>query len=339
MPTTTPHPQNTDELYQALQENDRRPYGRTRTVIAEELAEAAEQFAEPGPLIDALMELQEAYTYGSEPRKSPVVFARLLGLFDEQPDAFDERTRHQLFWRFKWVAGALRALPEIPLATLRQWQQEMRGRYEKAGLGLQPYYNQAYQLATHIGEDTALAHELWAGRTRTPLSDCEACEICLRARHHLAAGDDERALTTWETVLSGKESCQEEPARSVSYALLPLLRTGRVDRARELHLAGYRGCRRNPSMAGEVGRHLEFCALTGNEARGLELLAENRGLFEEVDSPLEQLDFLTGVEVLLHRVELLGHGEVPAAGFAGRVWTAAGLRAEVRARADDLAAR
>ncbi|MER5795563.1 hypothetical protein [Streptomyces sp. NPDC001980] len=336
---TAPHPQNTDELYQALQENDRRPYGRTRTVTAEELAEAAEQFAEPRPLVHALLELQEAYTYGSEPRKSPVVFARLLTLFDEQPDVFDERLRHMLFWRFKWVANALVALPEIPLASLRQWLTEMRDRYEKAGLALQPSYAQAYRLAAHVGEDTDLAYELWAGRTRTQLSDCEACEICERALYHLAADDDERALRTWEPVLDGKESCQEEPARSVSYALLPLLRVGRTDQARALHLTGYRACRRNPSMSGEVGRHLEFCALTGNEARGLELLAENRNLFDEVDSPLDVLGFLTGVEVLLQRVEALGHGELPAAGYAGRAWTVAGLRAEVRGRADDLAAR
>ncbi|MEV0688560.1 hypothetical protein [Streptomyces sp. NPDC050388] len=336
---TAPRPQNTDELYQALRENDRRPYGRTRTVTAEELVDAAEQFAEPVPLIDALLELQEAYTYGSEPRKSPVVFARLLTLFDEQPDLFDERLRHQLFWRFKWVAGALRALPEIPLASLRQWLTEMRDRYEKAGLDLQPYYGQAYRLAAHLGEETALAYELWAGRSRSRLSDCEACETCDRALYHLAAGDDERALRAWEPVLAGKESCQEEPARSASYALLPLLRTGRTDQARELHLAGYRGCRRNPSMSAEVGRHLEFCALTGNEARGLELLAENRNLFDEVDSPQDQLDFLTGVEVLLQRVETLGHGELPAAGFPGRTWTVTGLRAEVRGRAADLAAR
>lgn len=336
MPTA---PQNTDELYQALQENDRRPYGRTRTVTAEELVDAAEQFGESLPLVHALLELQEAYTYGAEPRKSPVVFARLLTLFDEQPDVFDDRLRHQLFWRFKWVAHALLQLPEIPLASLRQWLTEMRDRYEKADLGLQPYYGQAYQLAAHVGEDTTLAYELWAGRTRTRLSDCEACEICERALYHLEAGDDERALRTWEPVLAGKESCHEEPARSISYALLPLLRTGRTDQARELHLAGYRGCRRNPSMAQEVARHLEFCALTGNEARGLELLAENRSLFDEVDSPLDLLGFLTGVEVLLQRVELLGHGEQPAAGYAGRTWTVAGLRTEVSGRADDLAAR
>ncbi|MET8895842.1 hypothetical protein [Streptomyces albogriseolus] len=332
-------PQTTDELYAALRENDALPYGRTRTVAAEELAEAAELFGEPVPLVHALLDLQEAYTYGSEPRKSPVVFARLLNLFDERPEVFDDRLRHQLFWRFKWVANALRCLPEVPLASLRQWQTEMRDRYEKAGLDLQPYYGQAYQLAAHVGEDTALAYELWAGRTRGMLSDCEACETCERALYHLAAGDDERALRIWEPVLAGKESCQEEPARSVSHALLPLLRTGRTDEARHLHLAGYRGCRRNPSMAGEIGRHLEFCALTGNEARGLELLAENRNLFDEVDSPLALLDLLTGVEVLLARVEALGHGELPAAGFPGRSWTVTALRAEVRGRADDLAAR
>ncbi|MDQ1040388.1 tetratricopeptide (TPR) repeat protein [Streptomyces sp. V3I8] len=336
---TAPHPQNTDELYRALQENGRRPYGRTRTVTAEELVDAAERFDEAVPLVRALFELQEAYTYGSEPRKSPVVFARLLTLFDEQPDVFDERMRHLLFWRFKWVANALRALPGIPLVSLRQWLTEMRDRYEKAGLGLQPYYGQTYQLAAHVGEDTAAAFELWAARTRTRLSDCEACEICERALYHLTEGDDVRALRAWEPVLAGKESCQEEPARSLSYAVLPLLRTGDTDRARELHLAGYRGCRRNPSMSGEVGRHLEFCALTGNEARGLELLSENRNLFDEVESPLDQLDFLTGVEVLLQRVGLLGHDELPAAGYAGRTWTVAGLRAEVRGRADDLAAR
>ncbi|MGA5326561.1 hypothetical protein ACPCJT_09540 [Streptomyces griseoincarnatus] len=332
-------PQTTDELYEALRENNALPYGRTRTVAAEELAEAAELFGEPVPLVHALLDLQEAYTYGSEPRKSPVVFARLLNLFDERPEVFDDRLRHQLFWRFKWVANALRCLPEVPLASLRQWQTEMRDRYEKAGLDLQPYYGQAYQLAAHVGEDTTLAYELWAGRTRSLLSDCEACETCERALYHLAAGDDERALRIWEPVLAGKESCQEEPARSVSYALLPLLRTGRADEARHLHLAGYRGSRRNPSMAGEIGRHLEFCALTGNEARGLELLAENRNLFDEVDSPLALLDLLTGVEVLLARVEALGHGELPAAGFPGRSWTVTELRAEVRGRADDLAAR
>ncbi|MEZ7006317.1 hypothetical protein [Streptomyces sp. AD55] len=336
MPTT---PQTTDELFQALQENDRRPYGRARTVTAEELVEAAERFDEPVPLVHALLELQEAYTYGAEPRKSPVVFARLLTLFDEQPGLFDERLRHLLFWRFKWVANALRSAPEIPLASLRRWLTEMRDRYEKEDLGLQPYYGQAYQLAVHTGEDPTPAYELWAARTRTRLSDCEACETCERGLYHLAAGDDERALDTLEPVLDGEESCQEEPARSVSHALLPLLRTGRTDRARALHLSGYRACRRNPSMAPEVGRHLEFCALTGNEARGLELLAENRALFDEVDSPLDLLDFLTGVEVLLRRVEALGHGSLPASGFAGRTWTASALRAEVRGRAADLAAR
>jgi len=94
MPTA---PQTTDELYQALADNEQLPFGRARTVRAEELVEAAEQFDDPEALVRALLELQKAYNYGSEPRKSPVVFARLLTLFDEQPDVFDERLRHHLF--------------------------------------------------------------------------------------------------------------------------------------------------------------------------------------------------------------------------------------------------
>ena len=57
MPTAI---QTTDELYQALQDNDERPYGRTRTVTAEELVDAAERFAEPVAVVRALLELQEA---------------------------------------------------------------------------------------------------------------------------------------------------------------------------------------------------------------------------------------------------------------------------------------
>ncbi|GAA4951492.1 hypothetical protein GCM10023238_17240 [Streptomyces heliomycini] len=45
------------------------------------------------------------------------------------------------------------------------------------------------------------------------------------------------------------------------------------------------------------------------------------------------------MEVLLQRVEHLGHGALPAAGFTGRTWTVSDLRAEVRERADGLAAR
>ncbi|MGW9367325.1 hypothetical protein ACWG43_26240, partial [Streptomyces albidoflavus] len=96
----------------ALRENDGRPHGLHRTVTAEELAEAAEAFDDPALLVTALLELMAAYEFTGEHRKSPVVFARLLKLYETTPDAFSEWEAHQVDWRFKWVTTSLLQVPD-----------------------------------------------------------------------------------------------------------------------------------------------------------------------------------------------------------------------------------
>ncbi|MGW4897981.1 hypothetical protein ACWEQL_37885, partial [Kitasatospora sp. NPDC004240] len=331
--------QTQDEVVEALRINDARPYGRQRTVTAEELVDAAQQFDDIGLHALALLELMEAYEYDGERRKAPVVFARILKLWDKHPDEFSDWGRHQVFWRFKWVATALLSTPDVPLDAIRRWHQEMRGRYEKAGHGLQPYYAQRYHLAAHTGTDEADAFDLWATRPRTRLSDCEACETRARARHHVREGLDERALQEWRPVLDGSSSCSEEPYVSHAHALLPLLRLGRTDEARSSHLVGYRFARGKSSTASAVGLHLEFCALSGNEPRGLEILAENRDLFEARGDELSRLGFLTAVELLLARLHEAGHADVPVSGPPGGSWTVTSLLDHVRTEGRALAAR
>ncbi|WP_377267960.1 hypothetical protein [Peterkaempfera sp. SMS 1(5)a] len=328
-----------EALAEALRANDARPYGRQRTVTAEELAEAAEQFDDREIQVLALMDLMEAYEYDAEPRKAPVVFARILKLWDTHPDAFNEWARLQVFWRFKWVAAALRSTPDVPLEAIERWHGEMRTRYRAADHDLQPYYAQRFHLAAHTGTGEEDAFDLWATRPRARMSDCEACEIRTRARHHLRRGDDARALKEWQPVLSGENHCSEEPWTSHAEALLPQLRQGRLDEARSSHLVGYRGARGKSSTAMQISLHLEFCALSGNEPRGLEILAENRGLFDGHGDLLSRLHFLTGVELLTARLAALGHGELPAGGPAGGPWTVASLHDHVRAEAETLAAR
>ncbi|GAA1073452.1 hypothetical protein [Kitasatospora arboriphila] len=329
-----------EALTEALRANDARPYGRSRTVTAEELAEAAEQFPDHRELqVLALMDLMEAYEYDGEARKAPVVFARILKLWDTHPDDFNEWARLQVFWRFKWVASALLSTPDVPLDAIRRWHDEMRSRYTAADHGLQPYYAQRYHLAAHTGDAADDAFDLWATRPRSQMSDCTACEVRARARHHAARGDDARALREWQPVLGGESTCSEEPWTSHAWALLPLLREGRLDEARSSHLVGYRGARGKSSTASQIGLHLEFCALSGNEPRGLEILAENRGLFDGHGDPLARLGFLVGVEVLTARLAALGHGDLPAAGPAGRNWTVDALHAHVAAEAEQSAAR
>ncbi|MFF4174107.1 tetratricopeptide repeat protein [Streptomyces sp. NPDC001744] len=327
-----------EAVVEALRENHERPHGTHRTVTAEELVEAAGVFEEPDTLVTALLELMTAYEFTGEQRKSPVVFARLLQLWDTAPDAFSPWEAHQVFWRFKWVTTSLLQVPEVPLDTVHGWIDRMRDRYEEAGHGMQPVAAMRYQVAAHTGTGVPDAYDLWATRPRTDLSDCEACEIRHHASYHVAAGDDAAALDVWGPVLDGSRSCSEEPQMSQARALLPLLRLGRTDEARSHHLTGYRRVRGNTGMQHEVGLHLEFCALSRNEGRGLEVLAENRPLFEATGAPLDRLGFLTGVEVLLARLVEDGHEETPVAGPPGRNWTAGGLLAHVRAGADRLAA-
>ncbi|MFE3627222.1 hypothetical protein [Streptomyces goshikiensis] len=325
-----------EAVVEALRENNERPHGLQRTVTAEELVEAAEPLDEPGVLVTALLELMRSYEFTGEHRKSPVVFARVLKLWDTAPDSFSQWEAHQVFWRFKWVTTSLLQVPDVPLAAIRGWIDQMRTRYASADHGMQPVAAMGYHVAHHTGEGLADAYDLWATRPRTELSDCEACEIRHFAGHRVAAGDDAGALETWQQVLGGSMGCTEEPQMSQARALLPLLRTGRADEARSHHLTGYRQVRGNTGMQDEVGLHLEFCGLSRNEGRGLEILAENRPLFEATGAPLARLGFLTGAEVLLARLTEDGHADTAVAGPPGRNWTAGELLSHVRSEADRL---
>ncbi|MEV5283279.1 hypothetical protein [Streptomyces sp. NPDC052811] len=325
-----------EAVVEALRANNERAHGRQRTVTAEELVEAAQPFEEPDVLVTALLELMAAYEFTGEHRKSPVVFARLLKLWDTTPASFSQWEAHQIFWRFKWVTTSLLQVPEVPLATIHGWIDQMRTRYEAADHGLQPVAAMRYHVASHTGTGVADAYDLWATRPRTELSDCEACETRHFAWHQVRAGDDTGALDTWRPVLVHGMGCTEEPQMSQARVLLPLLRTGRFDEARSHHLTGYRRVRGNTGMQDEVGLHVEFCALSRNEGRGLEILAENRPLFEATGAPLAHLDFLTGTEVLLARLVADGHDGTPVAGPPGRNWTTGELLTHVRAEADRL---
>ncbi|MEV8362405.1 hypothetical protein [Streptomyces niveus] len=329
-----------EAVLDALRENNDRPYNLHRTVTAEELVDAAEQFEEPELLVTALLELMSAYEYTGEHRKAPVVFARVLKLKDDSPDAFSDWEANQVLWRFKWVTTSLLQVPEVPLAAIRGWTDQMRDRYREAGHGMQPVAAMRHRIAAHVGSGEAerSAYDLWVTRPREGMSDCEACETRHRAIHHVGIGDERRALDIWQPVFDGGQTCAEEPYVSQAHALLPLLSLGRVDEARSHHLSGYRYARGKTGLAEEVGLHVEFSALSRNEGRGLEILAENRALFETTGAPLSLLGFLTGVEVLLTRLVADGYGTTTVAGPLGRGWTAQSLLAHVTGEADTLVA-
>jgi tetratricopeptide (TPR) repeat protein len=114
--------------------------------------------------------------------------------------------------------------------------------------------------------------------------------------------------------------------------------------ARSAHRRAYRLLRTMPKNVTSIGHHLAFCALTGNEPRGLELLERHLGWLDRPPSPYSAMSFAASAALLLRRVTETGHGALPVRRPAHGDRPAAGipaedLRAELTKQALELAAR
>ncbi|MFE9930356.1 hypothetical protein [Streptomyces sp. NPDC005533] len=308
-----------EEIVRGLAENREAPNGAARNAHAEALVGAAEANGDRPLFREALDNLINAYLYSSESSKMLVPFARLLQEYDNDPGAFGEWDAHSLFWQFKWVASAISDSPGIPLESAVGWLDEMERRYKIAGYSERPVREAELWLAHAVGDDERAerAFRRWLAAERDDMSDCQACELNGQGQYAVVQGHDAEALERWKPVLAGDLVCAEEPHRVLATSLLPLLRLGRVDEARSNHVRGYRMARGNDSLLPSVGKHIEFCALTGNESRGLEILAEHAAHVAPLANLDDRLAFHGGILVLLRRLEELGHGRSPAVVYEG----------------------
>ncbi|WP_307811626.1 tetratricopeptide repeat protein [Streptomyces sp. AV19] len=326
---------------EALQENMREPEGPARNARAERLVEEAGHTGDTALLLDTLFNLLSAYNFSSESEKMFVPFARVLRMWDERPDDFDEFAAHRLHWMFKWVSSGMLDQPGIPLASVEKWQTEMEHRYRLAGYSERAVRQGEFRIARDTGDlpRAERAFAAWLAADRDEMSDCHACELNTQGAWLSHLDRPAEALETWAPVLAGEHTCAHEPHVVLASSLLPLVRLGRTDEARAHHLRGYRMIRDMESMRSTVADHIEFCALTGNEARALELLAEHGGHFAPSGDPDTLLDFLAAVALLARRLGELGLGGQEMPGPAGRAWTADALHAYARAEALALAGR
>ncbi|GGS83435.1 tetratricopeptide repeat protein [Streptomyces violaceus] len=330
-----------DALRRAMAENSDEPEGPARNARAEELLAAAEKLNIPLAVIEALGHQLKVYNYSSEKGKMFVPFARLLRQWDERPEDFDEYETHSLHWVFKWVSSGMLDQPHIPLASIEKWLGEMEHRYRLAGHSERAVRSAEHSVAAHVGDIARAerAYAAWLAADRDTMADCPACELHGQGWWQAEQGRDAEAVELWRPVLEGEYTCAHEPHTALASSLVPLLRLGRPDEARAHHLRGFRLVRAMESMRGAYAEHVEFCALTGNEARGLELLAERPAYFTDDGQPQSRLDFMSVVALLMDRLTGLGLGDRQVPGPAGREWTARELATHARAEALALAAR
>ncbi|GGU34155.1 tetratricopeptide repeat protein [Streptomyces violascens] len=328
------------ELREAAQDNYGQPEGPARNARAEHLLAEAEQLGDPLAVIEGLRHQLQVYNYSSEKNKMFVPFARLLRMWDERPEDFDKYEIHTLHWTFKWMAGGMLDQPSVPLAAIEKWQAEMAHRYRLAGHSERAVRMGQFAIARHVGdrERAARAYEAWLAADRDEMADCHACELHSQGSWQRHLGDDAKALELWRPVLDGEHTCAHEPHAALASSLLPLVRLGRLEEARANHLRGFRLVRPMESMRSAFAQHIEFCALTGNEARALEILAERPGYFAGEGNPDSRSNFLEAVTLLMDRLTALGLGGQAVPGPAGQDWTAAALAVHARTEALAIAA-
>jgi tetratricopeptide (TPR) repeat protein len=305
-----------DEIAAELRSLDRLPASRAKAERLESLAEQAQAAGDRRLEAWVLADLCSAHAYSAERDKLPLTMSRLLRLVDQNPAEVGDAKR-RVYWQLKWMTGSLIFNPAVPLPVVYRWLDEFESRYRQQGYSLRPVRASRSQLAQHLG-DKALAGEMMEASIaaeRDSMSDCHACERNSWGSWRESVGDDAGALGHWGPVLDGTHTCSEEPHYVLAGALLPLLRLGRLDEARGAFLRGYPMVRGNINLRGPVAQHIEFCALTGNEARGLEILAEHSAWLDDADIDVsKRADFLEGVVVLLRRLSALEHGDLPVSG-------------------------
>ncbi|UNZ20673.1 hypothetical protein [Streptomyces sp. 891-h] len=303
----------------------------------------------------ALVHLAASRAFGSAGRTTPAPVARALRLRDEDPEAFDAETAFALLWSLRWAVEDLIADPATPVADVEEWLALMARAHTEAGLSQRAVHAREFLAAQRFGDRqrAARAYDAWLEAERDRGADCAGCELAWRGRAHAAraeeaearapgggAAEDEAALRMWEPVLRGEYPCAEQQPYLLAASLAPLLRLGRAAEARGRHLSGQLLVREDPTGRGALARHVEFCARTGNEPRGLEILAEqDETRWEWQDDAPGHQAWMCAVALLMRRLDEQGQGALPVPGPRGREWNAASLLEYATAQAQDVADR
>jgi tetratricopeptide (TPR) repeat protein len=330
-----------EELWDLLHQAHDLPYGAAQIALVEQVLRHVDTAGDPALAFYARLHATTAYMYGGEPVKAFPTFSWCVADFDRKPAPYHERWTHNLLWLFKNMVNALTKFPEIPLARTYAVLDDMERRYREHGRGLQAVYKHRYLVAEHVGktEEAQGWFEKWQAAPRDELSDCAGCDPTSLANHLIGKKRFAEAVELAEPVLAGDLSCNEQPQSILSELMVAYLRSGRPVEAADAHRRSYLVERNNLADLSGIGDHIAFCARTGNEHRGLEILQRHIDWLEKAPSPSSAMWFAAESSLLLRRITELGHGDAVIRRSGRPDTTAAELAAELAALATDVAAR
>ncbi|WFF02191.1 hypothetical protein [Micromonospora sp. WMMD964] len=333
-----------EDLWRALRGISDMPYGAGQIAALEQLLRRVDAADDRHLAFVTRMQATTGYIYGGEPAKSFVTFSRCLSEFDSDPQPYHQRHAHNLLWHFKYMITGLLNFPEVPLDRTYAVLDDMERRYRAGGHSLQTVHKHRFRVADHVGDTEKAAHwyRLWQTTPRDDLSDCAGCDPTSQVVYLADNGRDAEAVALAEPVLAGRLTCTEQPQAILTALLPPYLRTGRDESARDAHREAYRRLRGNLANLWEIGDHVEFCTLTGNEARAVELVERHLDWLDRAPSPAAAMHFAATAAAALRQAGQGGAATVyrrAAEGRPGGEVSASVLADELTRTATELAER
>lgn len=305
------------ELRKLIDDSYEMPYGAAQIATAERLINEADALGHAQLRFHARAAATQAFYFGGEPEKAIVTFAWCVNELDSNPRAQPAWHDETVRWQFKYIVTAMKHLPELSLDRIEAVLADMERRYRLGGHSLRAVAMARFEIADQIGDRPAAEDLLRRAAMEPPdeNSDDTVWMATFQAAHLGDHGRDEEAIGLVGPALAGVtaddvENSPTQPEALLTMVMLPYLRCGAVNEARNAHLRGYGRLRRERDYLDYFGRHLEFCALTGNEARGLEITQTHLGWLDRSPSPWHSMEFSSGAALVLRWLSETGRGRL-----------------------------
>lgn len=250
------------------------------------------------------------FHHGGDYTRAFMAFSWCVATFDRHPEIAGQ-SELDLLWKFKWIVWELPQFPAVPLDRTVAVLDDMERRYRQGNHSLHAVYQHRGLVAHHLGDLDAA--DRWYDRMidakRDSLSDCAACVPSSLVQHHIARGRYEDAVREGAPHTNG--GCTEQPQWMLSELLQAYLHTGRAAQAVDAHRLAYQRIRNKRHHLAEIGLHLLFCGLTGNEEHALPIVERHLPWLDRPASPYAAMEFTSAAALVLRRLDEAGAGDRP----------------------------
>lgn len=330
-----------------------RTFNRELAQRCQELVAAAAALGDEELEYQARMTACEPVNFAHDTDAFLTNFAWCVGRHDADPERFpaEPPTSGSLLWFYKWAAAHMLANPAVGLDQIEASLTDMERTYRRAGAGMFAVLDARHLAASRTGRAAeSAAHRAArdaAGRDR--YADCDICVLWEDLPDLDHPDVDKIVLAERRRALETGRQCDTGAVDFEGRAQVSMLRVGDRDDAVSTHLRTLRRHKRAPERFDPIGWCLQFCAMTGNTARGLALLeSHQRTLAGDHWNLQARMWNLHRLSALLAAVTQAGHGAdvvrgsdnpelVAVYGDHDGPWSVADLAEACRARAADIA--